>query len=254
MNSPESRSAGKLFTAVVACSVFLATLLIAASWSVRSEARDRAEKSSGKSAKSSSSYGFTTSDDGVNEFSYAVIEPDRNTTHFSGSDLDDIERLKDQYDQDLFWFSLRGDSYVVTDEDVVERAKEIVAPMSELGSKQGRLGGKQAAIGGKQAAIGAKQARIGGRQAALSTLLAAMALEGGPESERNAIEDELEDLGRKMEELSRQHEPLAREQEALGRQQAELGRQMERLSARVQAEIRELADDARAEGKAERVR
>ena len=243
------RAGRGFFTAVLAGSSLLAALLIATSWSARSEARG-AEK---RSRHSVHSFGFDT---GAHEFSYALTDGESTTQvgNAGGGDWNDLKRLTDDYHRDLLWFSLRGRDYVVLDQAVLDRARALVAPMAELGGRQGRLGAQQGRLGGRQAAIGARQARIGAQQAALATRLAALALEGADDSETDPIDAELEDLGRKMNELGRQMEPLAREQEALGRRQEDLGHQMERLSARVSAGVQRLAEQAIDDGKAERAR
>jgi bla regulator protein blaR1 len=241
------RAAKPLLAAAFLTFVFLATLLCAASWSVRSEARG-AEKTGRRTGYS---YGF---DRGGRELSYALIGRESNVQMGTGGPWDDFDRLRDQYDQDLLWFSIRGKRFIVLDEGVLDEARRLVAPMNELGARQGRLGAQQAQIGGKQAAIGAKQAVLGARQAALSTRLASLSLEGTRESEQAAIEEALEDLGRRMDALGRQMEPLAREQEELGARQSELGRQMERLTERVNTDMHELVDEAIEAGKARPLR
>jgi hypothetical protein len=241
------RRAGKLLAAAFLIFVFLATLLCAASWSVRSEARG-AEKSGRRAGYA---YSFGRED---RELSYALIGRETNVQTATGAQWDDFDRLRDEYDQDLLWVSIRGQRFIVLDEGVVDEARRLVAPIDELGARQGRLGAQQAQIGGKQAAIGARQAAIGARQAALSTRLASLSMEGARESEQAAIEEALEELGRKMDALGRQMEPLAREQEELGTRQSELGRRMERLSERVHADMRRLVDDAIDAGKARPLR
>jgi DNA repair exonuclease SbcCD ATPase subunit len=61
------------------------------------------------------------------------------------------------------------------------------------------------------------------------------------------------ELSRQQEDLSRQQEPLSRQQGELGREQGELGREQQRLSEMAAVDMRKLADDAIAEGLAERV-
>lgn len=242
---PRIGPANPLFAAAFLAFALLFTVVVGSSWLA-------AEERSAKKSDRGQSYSYRYDDE--NELSYALLGRENNVQMGTGGQWDDFDRLRDEYDRDLLWFSLRGKRFVVLDEAILDEARRLVEPLSELGSRQGRLGAEQARIGGKQAAIGAKQARIGARQAALSTRLATLALEGARESEQAAIEEQLESLGRRMEELGRQMEPLARQQGELGRRQSDLGRQMEQLSERVKGEIRELVDEAIESGKAKPLR
>jgi bla regulator protein BlaR1 len=194
------------------------------------------------------SFGYSNSSD-EDDFEYAVVDAgeDRSVSSSSSGAWSDLQELLDSTDDDVFYFAFHGKKYVVRDPALVARAQTIVRPMQELGAKQGKLGAIQGRLGAQQGKIGARQGVLGGRLALLAT--------------RNAFSRhddtdtgiEIEQIQREMEKLGRQQEELGRKQEPLGAQQAELGKQMERLAKRVGADLRELAEQARGDGKAERL-
>ena len=194
-----------------------------------------------------------TSNTGSREFEYALIESgSSSTTSFSNDDhqwrvIDRLRAESESTGRSLIWFSLEGRGYVVRDRELVAKAHEIVEPMRVLGAEQGRVGRMQGEMGRRQGAIGRIQGRIGALQGRL-------AVPGnGLSSEERA------DLRRELAEISAQARDLASEQGELGARQGELGARMGELgrkqalaAKRAQAELRELARDAIANGRAER--
>lgn len=245
----------RLTLVALAALVTLSTLLLAAAWSIRSEAGGRSERPSDRQQKSGFAYGRYDDDHG---FSFALLDPATSTTTGTIHDRDwkALAKLRDGSDRELLWFAFDANEYVVRERAVIEKAKDLMGPMMELGRRQGHLGGIQAELGGQQAQLGGKQAMLGAEQARLSVRLTQLSLRDADDNgeEIDGIERRMQRLQRDQERLSREQEPLARRQEELGRQQAELGRQQELASKRAGEEMRRLAEDAIESGKAERLR
>ena len=200
--------------------------------------------------------GWSRGDSGES-FWYALVAPGGETLTGS-TDTDswsDLRREIGTRDREVLWVRIDRADYVIRDPATLDRAHAIVRPMEELGEQQGRLGEIQSALGRRQALLGEQQARIGARQAALAGRLTRLALGRGEDrddSEPRAAEREMEELSRRQDELARRGEPLARQQDEFGRRQEEMGRQQQRLSARAAEEMRRLADQSIAAGRAAR--
>jgi len=232
----------------------------------------------------------STDDDGE---AWALIEGGgKSNVWMSGSsgDMRRIDALRARDGGPLLWFRHDGREYVVRDAATLERARAILEPQmqlgrqqGELGSKQGELGAQQGELGARQGELGAQQGALGAQQAKLAAQMAALAADQaslharrmaagrdddeGFETEEAEIERRMEPLEDRMEELSRQQEQLGEKQEALGSQQEALGskqealgetqealgRRQEEAARKAQAQLRELAERAVAEGLAEPV-
>jgi len=209
-------------------------------------------------------YGSVSDDDergGKHEaFQYAVVEPGEHAS-LSVSDGDQwpaVLRAKQEakrLDRRVFWFRLDGHPYLVTDPDIVARAAKAVEPMQELGARQGMLGAEQGRWGAMQGELGAMQGRIGALQARVAL---ASALEGrdgahgrADDADLDAMEKELEDLRAQMHQLSADQHALGERQRQLGRRQGDLGRQQSLYSKSAFADLRALAKEALASGRAQ---
>ncbi len=203
-----------------------------------------------------------------------------------------VKRLASEQSLPVLLVEREGNFFEIKDPALLERVREMLRPMNELGEEQGRLGELQGQLGEKQGKLGERQGElgeaqgligekmgeIGERLGELGEELAELVEDGfnrDSEAESNRrreleremekFEDEMDALAAKhaseMRDLGGQHEELARLQEALGRQQEELGRQQEELGRRhealakqVERKIDDLVEQARAAGKAERVK
>jgi hypothetical protein len=198
--------------------------------------------------------------DGDMSFGWAVFDPDDGSTtcNTDGDEVSALQRVLRHEHAPVLWFRLDDRSYVVRDPDLVARATLIAKPVRELGRRQGELGAKQGRLGGRQAALGGGQAALAVRQAALSARLARIAaLDRNDEStldERRRIERALSDLGAQQGALGAEQGPIGAQQGELGRVQGELGREQARASRQAGVEMRDLAEQAIRDGKAERVR
>lgn len=218
--------------------------------------------------KSRTSWHFGSHDSG-RDFYWAVVERDDDgDLQMSGSvdhrDWELLDELAGDRRDALLWFREDGQSWMTRDDDSIERARHIVAPMQELGKRQGELGRKQGELGRQQGELGrqqgrlgARQGRLGARQGIVSRDLARADRRGEStrafELELREIEAEMQALGDEQQALARKQEPLGERQGILGSQQAELGRQQEAASKRAESALRTLARELIRHGRATRV-
>jgi hypothetical protein len=238
--------------------VLAAGLVLIAPLAARGVSAGSREESQGlHDTRTTTDYSFGDKD---SSFGWAVFDPaDGSTTcNTGGDDVRSIQRIVQRERTPVLWFRLDDRSYVVRDPDLVARAGEIAAPVRELGRRQGELGAKQGRLGGRQAALGGRQAALAVRQAALSARLARLAAldRDDPASldERRRIEQALSGLGDQQGALGAEQGPIGETQGELGRMQGELGREQARASRKATIELRDLAEQAIRDGKADRVR
>ncbi len=210
------------------------------------------------------------SGDEARDFSWALVDPEGNTTmedNRDGGSREAVTDLARDAGQRLFWFRLDREDWVVTDPRLVQRADDVTEPVRRIGREQGRLGRQQGEIGRQQGEIGREQGRlgvregaIGAREGALAARLAARELADDRDedadreraeirSEMRALREERRALRREadqagMSELGRRQGELGRRQGELGRRQAELGREMRHALEDARARLRELAREA----------
>lgn len=168
--------------------------------------------------------------------SYVVRLGDITYMNGKGMSGEALKELQTAYGQRFFWFKRGGHAYVVKAGQEIERAEAILVPEMKVSRKQAAIGQKQAGLGSEQAGLGARQATLGGRQAAA----------GSDDRAQN-------DLSRQQEALSKQQEELSRKQEVLSREQDKLGNEQDRVSALVEKQLGELADQCIRSGVAKEV-
>jgi hypothetical protein len=205
-----------------------------------------------------SSSGFSYSNDLRSDgFSYALISPGSNVTFsdMDGDHRDAFDRLQEDADRDLMWFSIDGRGWVVEDARVLDRANAICEPMRTLGKAQGRLGRRQGELGREQGRLGREQGELGRRQALLSARIteASLASRGGSSYSRSALRREMTAIGERQRELGRRQSELGAIQSRLGEEQRVLGEQQRAASKKARVEMRRLAEDAIARGLAHRM-
>ncbi len=202
-------------------------------------------------------YGSWSDDtDGTSDrFQYAIVEPGAHES-MSVSDEDgmsSIARVQEEArrtGKTLFWFRKDGRSYLVRDPALTERASKIVAPMQELGAEQGRLGAQQGRWGAMQGRLGALQGRIGAMQARIA--VASMGAGDRDDAELADLRRQVRELGDEARELSAQQGGLGARQGELGARQGELGRKQAAASKVAWKDLKALASDALASGRAEK--
>jgi hypothetical protein len=217
---------------------FMAVLALAASASLAHAETSHHDSDAPRVARS-----FASGDD--DDFEYVLVDGSGNTVVNSGSgDWRDIDH-RSRGDRPALWFGLDGRRYVVRDRALLDRAEDIVAPMRELGRRQGELGRRQGELGRRQGEIGRRQGELGRRQGEIAMRRLDRPDDDELDRESDAIARQMEELGRRESELGRQQEPLGREQERLGELQT-------RASHRAGQELRRLAEQAVADGRADR--
>ena len=199
-----------------------------------------------------------TSGEDERDLSFALIEPGKDGGFSIVMDGNEhsgaLARLRRSASVPTVWFSRDGVEYVVTDRAIVERARELCAPLQETGAEMGRVGAKQGAIGGRLGAKSARLGAIGGRLGAKSARLATMRLSA---SERDRIEDEMDELRAEMEKVQAEMESFDRGRsdgrEDLSRQMEALSKRHQEALGRTRAGLRALVDEAIRSGKADRL-
>jgi hypothetical protein len=201
----------------------------------------------------------------------------------------DAQRRKGE---DIVWFRVDGQDWVVRDPEVVKMARQYFAGVSKVGEEQAAIGAVQSKIGMEQSRIGFAQGTAGFAQAAAAQREAEIALqkasedlarvgrsEGTGESSGDAVRAKradrerqaaelkaeldkaraLEDAGARkddtaasMDQLGARMEALGREQSALGEKQRVLGEKLSRELEEAQRALSQLLERAMRDGTAER--
>ncbi len=190
-----------------------------------------------------------------------------------------VNSLRRNVSGDFIWFLRDGKAYVITDSATVKRAMEFFAPAQELGRKQDQLGKQQDALGVQQDALGKEQDALGDQMEKVRIKIPDMTAElqkleaelkhlgdSGTQEDLSQIQekigeiqnrigelqsqagDQQSQLGEKQGALGEQQGKLGEEQGKLGEQQAELGRQQEQASKKASQQIKQLLDQAVAQG------
>ena len=194
-------------------------------------------------------------------FQYALVEPGEhaNLTVSDGDQWPAVIRAQKEakrLDRRVLWFRLDGRSYLVTDADLTARAAKTLEPIQELGERQGRLGAEQGRWGAVQGQLGAMQGRIGALQARVAVAAVEESRDGAngraaDDADLAAMRRELEDLRAQVERLGAEQRSLGGRQRELGKRQGELGRQQAAESKFVFGDLRALAKEALASGRAQ---
>ena len=201
-------------------------------------------------------HGYTTSDKPGDDFQYALIMKNSNTTMAvhgdTWSDIDQLQREVKKTGREVLWFEIDDKAYVIRDPETVRHAKNIVEPMMELGKQQGALGARQGELGARQGELGAIQGRIGALQGRVAALQASSR---DPETRAEAAElrRELQALAAEQRSLGQAQRELGERQRELGARQRVLGERQREASLIAHADLRELAERSIRNGTAERM-
>ncbi|MGC2733806.1 MAG: M56 family metallopeptidase [Candidatus Acidiferrales bacterium] len=190
-----------------------------------------------------------------------------------------VNSLRHNVSGDFIWFLRDGKAYVITDSATVKRAMEFFAPAQELGRKQEELGKQQEALGAKQEALGKQQEALGDQMEKVRVKIPDMPAElqkleaelkklgdSGTQEDLSRVQQEIGEiqsrigelqsqageqqsqLGEKQGALGEQQGKLGDEQGRLGDQQGELGRQQEEANKKASQQMKQLLDQAVAQG------
>lgn len=200
-------------------------------------------------------------------------------------DVGDVRLAEDQRDkgEDVIWFRVDDQSWVVRDRTVVADARRLFAGVSKIGEQQAAIGANQSRLGMEQAGIGREQGEIGMQQAIAAQVQAELALRQASEALRRAGREEVEDakdaaersrqaaledrqrargqegmkpergsddVGARMRELGERMTVLGREQAVLGDQQRLLGEKITLEVAEAQRALSRLLERAMRDGTA----
>ena len=190
-----------------------------------------------------------------------------------------VNSLRHNLSGDFIWFIRDGKAYVIRDPAAIKRAMEFFAPAQELGRKQEELGRQQEALAEQQEALGKQQEALGEQMEKVHVKIPDMTAQlqkleaelkkmgdGGTQEDLGRIQEkigEIQDrigelqsqagdqqsqLGEKQGALGEQQGKLGEQQGKLGEQQGELGRQQEEASKKASQQMKQLLDQAVAQG------
>jgi bla regulator protein blaR1 len=199
---------------------------------------------------------------------FVIVYGGSDSVTMSGSaeDAEHAKALRSKIPGDFIWFERDEKSYIIRDQDTVDRAKKLWEPDKELGKKQEELGKQQELLGQTQANLGKRMEAVRVKIPDLSTQMEKLEAEmkqlsanGGTVEQIGELQSDIAELqsrvgelqsdaGRRQGEIGREQGELGRKQGELGRQQGELGRQQAELARQASREMKKLLDDAVASG------
>lgn len=228
-----------------------------------------AARSSTTSSSSQVTRGRVIRNGSAEDYAYVLMEGGHVTASAEAQDFRAARQARGASTEPMLWLRKRGETYLVKDPAVVNRAQNLWQPMTALGEQQGKLGEQQGGLGGRQGALGQQMGKLGEQmgqlgvqQATLATQEAALAMKQGAEADRRLAEIDkqratldarMAALDRQQAVLSRQQAALGEQQAALGERQAALGEQQSVASDRAHREMQKLIDDAIDGGVAQRL-
>jgi beta-lactamase regulating signal transducer with metallopeptidase domain len=174
---------------------------------------------------------------------FALIDDDSVIIQGTHADEAAVKRLQ-RKNEPMLWYRRDGKAYLIRDKSLIERARQIYAPMTELATEQGRLAGRQGEIAGRQAGLAARDASFAQAQGALAQQQAQLAAE--------TVGREAAAMARAQAAIARQQARIAQMQataqtspdaEELARAQARLAQEQARLAS--QASVRQVDEKAR---------
>jgi beta-lactamase regulating signal transducer with metallopeptidase domain len=228
-------------------------------------AAPHAERSSRKSPPSN-----FYSNGGDDSQPFVMVSGNSESPTMSGTleDGERVEELKKKIQGDFIWFRRDEKSYLIRDQATFDRAKAFWAPQEELGKKQEELGKQQEALGKQQEELGAKMEQVHVKvpdltkeleklQAELKQLSSSATVEqvGEIQSEIGDLQSKIGDVqsqaGDQQSKLGDEMGALGQKQGKLGEQQGELGRHQGELAKQASRQMKQLFDEAIANGTAQ---
>lgn len=209
-------------------------------------------------------YGFDDED----RFVIVSGKSDSFTMSGSSQDAHHAERLKKEIKGDFIWFQRDEKSYIIRDQAIIDRARQLWAPQEELGKKQEALGKQQEELGRQQEALGERmeqvKVNVPDMTAALDKLKAklqklgpsaTMEQIGDLQSEIGDLQSKMGDLqsaaGEQQGKLGEEQGALGEKQGKLGEEQGKLGEQQAELARKANIQMKGILDQAIKDGKAQ---
>lgn len=212
-------------------------------------------------------YQGTVRINGSSDYAYVIMRGREITASAESRDFKDSRRLQAGSTAPMIYVRKGSKTYLIRDAATVQKAQALWKPVSDLGEQQGKLGEAQGKLGSQQGALGAKQGALGSQMGELGRQNAQIALRqvslsrddsAAAQKQRAALDQQSEALaarqqalGDQQEALGRQQEALGSKQSALGEQQAALGKLQSAASDRADAQMKQLIDQAIANGQAQ---
>ncbi len=197
-----------------------------------------------------------------------VLFRDGETRTF-GSSVDQAEARIDRrnFDGDMLWIRMDGETYVIQDEDVLNDVDELFAPMEDLGADMRQLGEEIRLLGEEMRGLGEQMGDVRvdvpdltAQIEEIRTMLqsdATMQDLGRLQAEIGRLQASIgrvqSDAGRQQAEIGREQAAIGREQAEIGRRQAELGRQQAEAYGEASDALIEMVEDAIDAGLAQRL-
>jgi beta-lactamase regulating signal transducer with metallopeptidase domain len=171
----------------------------------------------------------------------------------------------------MLWYRSGGKSYVIHDADIIQEAREAYSSVTDVAREQGELAGRQGALAGEQAGLAAREAALAARESELDGRRAKLqarqeVLQAKSEASAEKVADDmsltgqLDGLDEEAAQINREHADIHRQENDLSQREKDLSREMENLnakqkeaSARVDARMSKLLDEAKTKGIAEPV-
>lgn len=201
---------------------------------------------------------------------FAIVHGKSVMMNGSGDDQDEVRTLQKKIGGDFIWFIHGGNSYVIRDSAMVERALQLYAPMDELARQQDELGRQQDELGRKQDELGRQQDQVrvnvpADLEARLKRVEDEIRQLGPTASQDDLgqLQGELGDLqgylgdlqgraGDEQGKLGEKQGALGAQQGELGRKQGELGRKQGEIAREAAVKMQAIIEKALAAGKAQR--
>ena len=220
-----------------------------------------------KAPDAADAYQGTVRINGSSDYAYVIMRGREITASAESRDFKDSRRLQAGSNEPMIYVRKGSKTYLIRDAATVQKAQALWKPVSDLGEQQGKLGEAQGKLGAQQGALGAKQGALGSQMGELGRQNAQIALRqvslsrddsDAAQKQRQALDQQSEALatrqqalGDQQEALGRQQEALGSKQSALGEQQAALGKLQSAASDRADAQMKQLIDQAIANGQAQ---
>jgi len=179
----------------------------------------------------------------------------------SAEDARHAEKLKQGIPGDFIWFERDEKSYIIRDQALIDRARQLWAPQEELGRRQEELGKQQEVLGRQQQELGARMQAVRVKVPDMTAELDKLKTElkqlgpdatveqiGRIQSEIGRLQSRIGEIqshaGEEQGKLGDEMGVLGEKQGKLGQQQGELGRQQGELAEKASREMKQLLDDA----------
>lgn len=190
-------------------------------------------------------------------------------TRTFGSSVDQAEARIDRrnFEGDLLWVRMDGETYVIQDEGFLDDVDDLFAPMEDLGEDMRDLGEEMRVLGEEMRGLGEEMREVRvdipdltAQLDEIRTMLqsdATMGDLGRLQAEIGRLQASIGriqgDAGRQQADIGRAQAAIGRQQAEIGRRQAEIGRQQAEAYRDASEALVEMVEDAIGTGLAERL-